>query len=85
MIIIEKNKISYVINKEVVGYVLFSKSFSSINILSVFVKAKFRNKKIAIKLLSYLVNYFEHNGFSVLSSCGYATYFLEKNKKTHNN
>lgn len=82
MFIIEKDKISYVINKEVVAYVLFSKDTSSVNILSTFVKPEFRNKKIASKLLSYLVNYFEHNGFSILSSCSYATYFLEKSKNS---
>ena len=47
--------IAYYLDKKVIGFIEYNDIYESIDIVNVFVKEEYRNKKIGTKLLSYLI------------------------------
>ncbi len=75
---VKGNKIIYIENNEVIGYVLFSKKDDkTISIDKVFVNENKRGKGIASKMLEYTYDYFTKKNIKIIYECSYSNAWHE--------
>lgn len=55
--------IGYFVDDKIVGYLIYDVIYNRCEIINIFVKNEFRNRKIATNMLKYLIDFAKNNDF----------------------